>query len=733
MKRVKGAKKAGSLRTRIITDFLAVLVVAFLIMGTVIAFNARETVSALNFDLTEQVVLARAAEIGKYIDGIVNDAKTWAGRDIISSGNLEVIRADLEARQEKLRPDYLMVFYSDMEGNYFSSMGASGSIADRDYFLQIAENGKDYAISNPVESRSTGKTIFSVAHVVTDKQGNRIGVFTITILLDTFNEVVNNIKIGDAGFPWIVDGTGLVIAHPDDALRLKQNVLSAESGLTGFESMAEAMTSGGEGRGQYTDAASKSYYAVYAPIPGAPNWSMVYSISQNEMMRPVNSLTGTVLIVLAAVLPAAAVVALLLASRIVKPAREAARLAGDLANGVLESPAGKHTNDEVGRLTEILDKQVRQAFLTIEQARSRATKQAAYQASEADKLLGALKSFAQGELAVRVKVDEGDADTVELNALFHEIAGNLNSALREIQNYISEIADTLGEMAQGNMTVAIESEYKGDFVVLKDSINHIAQTINGVLVEIGIAAEQVAAGTRQVSSGSQNISQGATEQASSIEELTASVSQIAAQTRENAMRANKARELSAAAASGAQRGGARMEDMQQAMREISESSDSIQKIIKVIDDIAFQTNILALNAAVEAARAGVHGKGFAVVAEEVRNLAQRSAAAAKETTQLIESSMQKTSAGEKLANQTAEALVEIVSGVRSAATLVEEIAQASGEQATAISQVDMGVGQMSQVVQTNSATSEETAAAAQELSGQAELLRNMVGRFRVKD
>ncbi|HMM32987.1 MAG TPA: cache and HAMP domain-containing protein, partial [Clostridia bacterium] len=372
MKRVKGTEKTRSLRTRVVADFLVVLVAAFLIMGAVITLNARDTVSTLNFDLTEQVVLARASEMGRYIDGIVNDAKTWAGREIISSGDLDVIRADLESRQEKLRSDYLMVFYSDMEGNYFSSMGASGSIADRDYFLQIAEQGKDYAISNPVESRSTGKVIFSVAHVVTDKQGNRIGVFTVTILLDTFNAVVNNIKIGDAGFPWIVDGTGLVIAHPDDAFRLKQNVLGAESGLIGFESMAKSMTSGGEGRGQYTDAAGESYYAVYAPIPGAPNWSMVYSISEAEMMKPVNSLTGTVLIVLAAVLPAAAVVALILAGRIVKPVGEAARLASDLANGALESPAGKHSNDEVGRLTEVLDKQVRQAFLTIEQARSRA-------------------------------------------------------------------------------------------------------------------------------------------------------------------------------------------------------------------------------------------------------------------------------------------------------------------------------------------------------------------------
>jgi methyl-accepting chemotaxis protein len=334
-----------------------------------------------------------------------------------------------------------------------------------------------------------------------------------------------------------------------------------------------------------------------------------------------------------------------------------------------------------------------------------------------------LGGVAKGNLGVMVTGDYmGD------HAIIKE---SLNGTISALQGYIGELTSVLNDMANGHMDVVITGDYRGDFEALKHSINNIASSLNRVLGEIGAAADQVAAGTRLVSDGSQEISQGATEQASAIEQLTASVSQIAEQTRSNAMSANKASELTSAAASEATLGNERMQAMEKAMDEINEASNSISKIIKVIDDIAFQTNILALNAAVEAARAGVHGKGFAVVAEEVRNLAARSASAAKETTELIEGSIGKTAAGTKIADDTAAALKTILDGVEAAAELVSEIAAASGEQATAIAQVDRGIEQMSQVVQTNSATSEEAAAAAEELSSQAEMLKNLVGQFKL--
>lgn len=301
-----------------------------------------------------------------------------------------------------------------------------------------------------------------------------------------------------------------------------------------------------------------------------------------------------------------------------------------------------------------------------------------------------------------------------------------------ISKPIVELVNVAGKIADGDLDIAIEAKTRDEIGILFSAFKRMADNLNEVMSNFNTASEQVASGSRQVSASSMALSQGATEQASSIEELTASIEEISTQTMLNAQNASQANELAEAAKENAIQGNQQMKEMLQAMEEINNASGNIFKIIKVIDEIAFQTNILALNAAVEAARAGQHGKGFAVVAEEVRNLAARSANAAKETTAMIEGSMKKVEGGTKIANETALALNKIVEGVSKATKLVAEIATASNEQALGISQVNQGIMQVSSVIQTNSATSEESAAASEELSSQAELLREQVSKFKLR-
>ncbi len=333
----------------------------------------------------------------------------------------------------------------------------------------------------------------------------------------------------------------------------------------------------------------------------------------------------------------------------------------------------------------------------------------------------AAKQMANGCMGASVLYRSKD----ELGSLAH----SMRKMMQVLNGYISNISNVLAEMARGNLSVTIDLDYAGDFESIKTSLQEIIQSFNHTILQFNQGADQVTSGAAQVSGGAQALSQGATEQAGAIQELSATLTQISGQIRDNAANAQQSNRVAVETGEEIARAGDQMQSLTGAMEEISNSSSRIQKIIKTIEDIAFQTNILALNAAVEAARAGAAGKGFAVVADEVRSLAAKSAEAAKNTTDLIMSSTQAVEKGSQIAAQTAKSLENVRVKAEHTLELVEGIARKSSEQATAVMQIQQGVEQISIVVQTNSATAEQSAAASEELTGQAEILRQQVEHF----
>ncbi|PXX48528.1 methyl-accepting chemotaxis protein [Hungatella effluvii] len=340
----------------------------------------------------------------------------------------------------------------------------------------------------------------------------------------------------------------------------------------------------------------------------------------------------------------------------------------------------------------------------------------------------AARAMAKGEFsAVRVAYDSRD----ELGSL----AGDIRSMVKTLTDVIQNETYILNEMAEGNFSVHSERDeyYIGEFEQLMRSMKKINRGLSKLLLQISRSADNVAAGSEQVSSGSQNLAQGTTEQAASVEELTGMMSEISDQAYRNSRDAREASEKAQMVKENATESSRSMQEMVKAMAEISGKSDEIRKIVKTIEDFSFQTNILALNAAVEAARAGDRGKGFSVVANEVRSLANQSSAASKSTAALIQSSLQAVENGRKIANETDNALSEVVSGIDNVSELLFHITDASSKQFDANRQVTENINLISEVVQTNSATAEECAAASEELASQAQLLKELVSHFKLAD
>lgn len=543
--------------------------------------------------------------------------------------------------------------------------------SSREYF-QIAIQGQSY-VSDPVVSIATGEVTIAFAAPLWEGGvvgSNVIGVVRFEASPQLLSEVVQDINVGGAGRGYIINKEGTIVAYPDvNVVASQYNVIEQAKSDNRLADYSRVITEAAAGESGNTEYFSTDYneQMMIAFEPIDTNANGWSIITEVPKSHFMASLKTTIFITIILV-----IVFVILGSII------AIMVSGQIVKPIV------YCCDRI-------------------------------------------KALSMGDVSSTVEVIHRKDETGVLSASTADLVKNLN-------RMISDIERILTAMAEGKLNVDTETNakaYVGDFSELITAAKRINKEFGDAMSRIEEAADQVSAGSDQVSAGAQGLSQGATEQASSIEELAATITEISAKTDDNLADSIKAKESVDSTAKLMQEANTQMQSMTDTMGRISTASENIEKIIKAIEDIAFQTNILALNAAVEAAKAGEAGKGFAVVAEEVRNLAAKSQDAVKSTASLIGESSNAVQEGIRISGETAQTLEKVLVASQEVSAIVSKVAEASEMQSTSIQQVTVGIDQISSVVQNNSATAEESAAASEELNSQAQLLKSLVGRFEI--
>ena len=553
-------------------------------------------------------------------------------------------------------------------------------------------------VTDPYEYAGAMMISASVPLIV---DGEVIGIAGVDLRLDFVEQELRKHKPYETGFAYLVNPSGMLVWHPNPSLVTQQRTLD---NLPGRNRFADALRAGTPHSELVRDVESgtREYYEVLSMVQvgNSPRpWGLITAAEESKMLAQLDAVT-------------------------------------DLLEGVADtiSQSLADMNESVAQIDHYAETRLLKEARSSERTLIGFVVVVVVVVVVGTIIYGRVFAapIMQGVEALKHVVQQGDLTVTFSDTLADrkDEIGELCQTIRSLLQSDQKTAAVAHQLADGDWTPMFTE--KSELDVLGKSIVTMIQKMNEVLSQINASVQEVMTGASEVSSAAQSLSDGSQKTAASLEEITASMSEISSQTKINAESATQARDLSQNASKAAADGQSAMQDMTDSMRKITQNSEEVQRVIKVIDDIAFQTNLLALNAAVEAARAGQHGKGFAVVAEEVRNLASRSAKAARETQELIAKDGEEVQKGAAIADRTAEALNIIADQIKETTGIIANIAVASNEQAQGVGQITIGLQQIDAVTQQNTAAAEESASAANQMSGMAVSLQRMVAQFKLR-